>query len=145
MTPSPEQVAACFSRCTGIRLRYLSHNQHHLCAEFVKHFTLEELEIVIIYVQKQIQIGKLDERSLAFRNIMGEYGGGNEFASFQDRLAMASKQVRLKPEPKPVTRHVRVDEGKIVSMLDVAPEPDTPDMREETARQLGELKRSMNL
>ncbi len=114
--------------------------------DFVKAgFTLEELEAVIRFTQAQIQTGKnnFSHLSLQFHIIFGKYGSGSEFECFQTRLAMASKTIRTKPEPKAVTRHLRVDDGKIVSMLDVAPEPDTPDMREETSRQLAALRKEM--
>lgn len=140
---TPEQVAATFSRCTGIRLRYLSHNQFHLCAEFVKHFTLAELEQVIGYVQKLIRAGRLDERSLAFRNIMGEHGAGNEFQSFQDRLAMSQKTVRTRPEPRQVPTATRVDEANVIVTFQPEPEPDVEPIREQALAGLGALRRAM--
>lgn len=145
---TPPQVISTFARLTGIAIRHVSHGQEAQALAFcAAGFSLEELGAVIGYVQQQIRSGKLDERSLAWRNIFGPYGGGSEFDSFQDRLAFATKAVRLRPEPKAVATSKTVDaQGTTFTVLESCQTvaTDSPDMREQVSAQLAELRKSMS-
>ncbi len=141
---TPQSVIAQFSILTGIRIRHVSHGQEAQAVAFcAAGFTLEELGAVVGYVQSQIRAGKLDERSLAWRNIFGTYGSGSEFDSFQDRLAMSQKTIRLRPAAREEAVTRNVGNGDTVTVIDFV-KPDEPQVAGEVvAEQLRELRRSM--
>lgn len=140
---TPPEMIALYSTLTGIRYARPSHGMEAQAIDFCRSFTLDELRSVVAYVQREINKGKLDERSLGWRAFFGNYGSGNDFVAFQDRLSMASRTIRLRPEAKPVQVQRKVDDGKIVSILDVAGEPDIEPIRQATVGALSDLRKSM--
>lgn len=145
ITTSPLAVLATFQRVTGIKIRVISHDMEAQALDFVKHgFAISDLEKVLRWTQSQIgSKAGFSTLSLQWRVIFGRRGAGDEWQTFQERLSLAEKTVRTRPEPKAVTRHVRVDEGKVISMLDVAPEPDTTQASQLVAAQLARLRKEM--
>ena len=136
-----------FAELTGIEIRCPSYNQQMQAIAFLKHFTPDELATVVRYVQNEIQRGKLDERSLAWHCIFGTLGSGAEFETFQSRLAMANKTVRLRPAPKAVPVTHDVGNGKVtrLELVDTAdePKPITDEMRKAMAEMFAETKRKI--
>lgn len=147
MTPllTPLRVIAKFQEVTGIKIRVISHDMEAQAMDFVKHgFSLADLESVIWWTQSMIGTkAGFSALSLQWRVIFGRRGAGDEWQTFQDRLALSQHTVRLKPEPKAVTRHLRVDDGKIVNILDVAAEADIEPIRSATVSALSDLRKQM--
>lgn len=142
MIPTPQEVISEFGFLTGITIRIASHGQQAQAIEFCKHFTLKDLADVIGWIQKKIASGdkRMDERSLSWRNVMGEYGSGNEFSTFQDRLAMAQKTVRVRPPVRQIPTARQVDATSVIVRFEPDPEPATDSIAAETARQLRGLR-----
>ena len=140
MNLTAPQLLLAFQNLTGIRLKYVSHGHQAQAIAFCSAgFTLTELEQVIRWIQKEIGRGKLDERSLSWRNVFGEYGSGNEFATFQDRLSFAQKTVRTRPEQ----RQVPVSNGHVTVLAD-PPMADAQEAGPLIAEQLAQFRKEMS-
>ena len=140
---TPQDVIATFSRL-AMPLRRPSYNQEVQAMEFAKSFTIEELETVIAFVQREIAGSRLDWRSLQWHCIFGTLGSGSEFEIFQSRLAAAQKTVRTRPSAKQVAVTHDVGDGKVTRLQIVdTPEEATPEMRERIAASLVQLKNQM--
>lgn len=112
----PQLVLSEYSRLTGIKLRVVSHDQEAQAIEFVKHgFTIADLESVIAWTILQIMANKngFSQLSLQWRVLFGRRGAGDEWQTFNDRLAMSQKTVRTRPVPREVPRTTDVGDGKI--------------------------------
>lgn len=137
---TPLEVLHAFTALTGIALRRPSYNQEMTALEFAKSFTLDELESVVRFVQREIAGGRLDARSLQWHCIFGTMGSGSEFEVFQSRLAMAQKTVRLRAAPVPVAVTTDTGSGKVTVLDFKQPDEATPEMREAIAASMAELK-----
>lgn len=131
---------------------------HRQAAAFTERgYTLEDLELVIRFLQRQIgranngerNTGGFNAASLQWRKLMGDYGGSDEMVNFNDRLTLAREA--LSKGWKPVLRFANSQEPIADSKADVAklvnPEGRRPATDEERAqlaadagRLLAELK-----
>ena len=77
---------------------WFSHNVERQAGEFLKRgYTLEDLEITIRFLQRQIARANQGERntggynvaSLTWKKLMGDYGGSNEMDDFNAKLMLA--------------------------------------------------------
>lgn len=145
MSTAP-QVIAAFASTTGIAIRVISHNMESQAIDFLaKGFTIAELVEVLRWTQSQITLGKngMSKLSLQWHVIMGKYGSGGEFETFQTRLAMAQQTIRTRPAPREVPHTTDVGNGKI-TVFAPAPEPPAEDIGQEVAKQLAEYRRSLS-
>ena len=87
---------------------FVSHNVERQAGEFLKRgYTLEDLEVTIRYIQRQIARANAGERntggfnpaSLKWVKLMGEYGASNEMDDFNGKLSLArmAQQAGWKP------------------------------------------------
>lgn len=93
----PKEVIATFSRLTGIHFKVLCNGVTYQAMKFVKSgFTLQELELVILWTKRQISRGEggYSASSLQWRVLFGDYGSGDEMLKFQERLGLAEECVR---------------------------------------------------
>lgn len=144
-------VIATFARLTATPLRIASADQRAQAIAFVEAgFSLEELEMVIRFTQKEQKKDRatLNKFSCSWVVLFGRYGGGNEFQTFQERLGMAMKERDArKPRAEnivPVTRTVDGN-GSTITVLDCKPFSDsTEETSKLVAEQLAAFRKSMN-
>jgi hypothetical protein len=91
-----EAVLRAFGELTGIRLRVVPEEVKRQAFTFASHFTLRELETVVLYVRRQIarNEGGLSAASLQWHVMMGSIGGGADFLNFQNRLGLAEEAMK---------------------------------------------------
>lgn len=98
----PEKVVACFTRLTGIEFRIPPHAVMRQAALFAKQFALEELEITVLWIKRQISLRKsgFTEASYSWKRLFGEHGSADEFQTFQERLSLANTERKRGWKPK---------------------------------------------
>ncbi len=148
MTPTtPQAVLECFSKLTGIRIRVISHDMEAQAIEFLKHgFALSDLESVVGWTQTQIRSGKngFSELSLQWRVLFGRRGAGDEWETFQSRLAMAQKTIRVRAPEKQIPTARTIDgAGNKIVVFDAAPPQDVEPIRTAALSGLADLRKQM--
>lgn len=91
-----ESVLRAFGVLTGIRLRVVPEEVKRQAFTFAANFSLRELELVVLYVRRQIarNEGGFSAASLQWHTMMGSIGGGADFLAFQNRLGLAEEAMR---------------------------------------------------
>ena len=88
---------------------FLSHNIERQGGEFLKRgYTLEDLELTIRFLQRQIaranggekNTGGFNMASLTWKKLMGDYGASNELDDFNAKLALAREAQAKGWKPK---------------------------------------------
>lgn len=90
-----EAVLEAFGDLTGIRFRFVAEEMKRQAMRFAEHFTLQELELVVLWTKRQIarEAGGFSAVSLQWRIIMGT-AYGDEFVRFQERLGLAEEEMK---------------------------------------------------
>lgn len=94
---TPADVIATYSKMTGIRFRFLPDGVSRQSVKFLERgFTLSDLELVVLWIKRGINRheGGLNDMSLGWRCLFGEYGASDEFLKFQERIGMAEAAVK---------------------------------------------------
>lgn len=94
---TPADVIATYSRCTGIRFRFLPDGVSRQSVKFLERgFTLADLELVVLWIQRDIKRHECGSNaaSLGWKCLFGEFGASDEFLKFQERIAFAEEAVK---------------------------------------------------
>lgn len=112
---------SCYEKFTHLRLNYAGVCNPRMQAwmEFVKQFTVEDLELVIVWLKELIRKGQRREEALLFRNLI------QDPYKFEEDLAMAKAWKRNRPiftnkdrvvaSMHPVVAQVKPSDGKITA------------------------------
>jgi hypothetical protein len=102
MNTKPQDVIDLHARLTGQRMRLVPHSVQRQASKFVEHFSLAELEIVLLFTQRQISRNECgyNTQSLTWRVLFGDHGAADEFLKFQERLGMAEEARRRGWKPR---------------------------------------------
>jgi len=95
MSWNHEDVLKAFGDLTGIRFRFVAEEMKRQAQRFAEHFTLQELELVILWTKRQIakQTANFSQASLQWRVVMGT-PYGDELLKFQERLGLAEEEMK---------------------------------------------------
>ncbi len=137
----PPDLRALFERyhtLTGIQFRLIGDDQARQGFEFLKSFTMEELDLVVKWTKWMIGKGAngYSQASLQWKVIMGQYGAGDMFQTFQERLGMAQEAIKRK-----ALRNATA--GAPATPSNPRPEPDAVEaerIRKKTAEQFRDFK-----
>lgn len=90
---TPQAVLAAFAIFTGIKFRIVPDTVLRQASLFGETFTLEELELVIRFIGREMKAGRCgyNVQSVQWKTLMGDYGATNAFQNFQERLGLAEK------------------------------------------------------
>lgn len=94
---TPADVISTYSRCTGIRFRFLPDGVSRQSVKFLERgFTLADLELVVLWIKRGISRREcgFNAASLGWRCLFGEYGSSDEMLKFQERLGLAEEAVK---------------------------------------------------
>lgn len=94
---TPADVIATYSRCTGIRFRFLPDGVSRQSVKFLERgFTLSDLELVVLWIKRGISRHEcgFNAASLGWRCMFGEFGSSDEMLKFQERLGLAEEAVK---------------------------------------------------
>lgn len=91
-----DAVLAAFAELTGIRFRFLPEDIRRQAHTFAQHFSLRDLELVILWTRRKIaaQAGGYSAASLQWRVLMGTPYAGSDFVVFQERLGLAEEEMK---------------------------------------------------
>lgn len=91
----PDDVLSAYALASGTAFRIIPHYVQRQASAFVLHFTLDDLQLVVAYLKRQVNIGKhnMTAASYSWRKLFGDHGSGDEFQTFQERLGQAQDAV----------------------------------------------------
>ena len=95
MSWSEDEVLKAFGELTGIKFRFVAEEVKRQARRFSEHFTLQELELVVLWTKRQIarETGGFSQASLQWRVLMGT-AYGDELVKFTERLGLAEEEMK---------------------------------------------------
>lgn len=136
-----DAVLSAFAELTGIRFRFLPEDIRRQAATFAQHFSLRDLELVILWTRRKIaaQAGGYSAASLQWRVLMGTPYAGSDFVVFQERLGLAEEEMKRTGWRPAFKLSGAAAEGPAAARKPAAPAP----TGEEEARRIREQARAL--
>ena len=130
---------ALYCRLTGYELP-MRFDRERFWFEFLKQFTLADLELVIQFLQRAIRRGERNEGALRFRNLICQPDYFDEELSMAKKAASARK--RKPAEAVNVTRK-GVNNESVSYRVEQEPEKDAQKVVDSVREELARFKRAM--